>query len=179
VPQLLIDVLGLDERWAREDSWQLVTAVVTVGGFYLAWRQLSRTATAQEQSNLLLTKVQRRLVINDLLLLLPRIQEVEDDVHHKFAGNDRPRLASSLVGYAQLCTEVAVAVSQSDPDEEQDFVEMLENVSLLAKRAKGELLTDPGRDQVVIMKRILKLMPTVSTRSHTLIARLKRESGDE
>jgi hypothetical protein len=125
----------------------------------------------------MLSKVQKRLLANDLLVLLPSVHAIETEIQGHYKAQDREALSTALVQYARTCADIAVAVESTNVEDAEAFVEDLQAVSLMASRAKGEIASDATRGLDDVMKRTLTKLPVVANGAHKLTARLKRESG--
>lgn len=170
-------IAGTTEAWSRDDTWQLLGVVLTAAGFLAAWIQLRRTATAQEESNELLGKVQGRILSNELLLVIPALHTLEDDIHRQVAAGERELLVRSLVAYSKSASETSAALEEHG-GEYLDFRQTLDAAALMASRIKAELASDPSKDVAVTVQRFMKKLPEISTQAHKVVGKIKRDSGE-
>ncbi|MQA35663.1 hypothetical protein [Modestobacter roseus] len=171
--------LGTDAPWGRADWLSFGQLVFTVLGFGLAFFQLRRGAEAAEGSQQLLKNLGLRLLGNDLLVLLPQLQRVEDDIYYAVKSGDPDLVEKHLVIYARSASHVAELLRKHEGDENRALVDLLDQTIKAATRAKGELAEGASRDLREVVKLTTGRMTKASVEVSAAVARLQRKVGDE
>ncbi len=156
--------------WTPSDHfgmWQLVVAIL---GFGLAGWQLVRTANATERSTDLL---ERRLLSNDLLVMLPELHRLEDDITIAIKSGDRELVASALLAYYRRASMIMGYLKSDDLLKSEKLVRLMRAATSAASSAKGDLLD--GTDEITDVVRIAReKIARVGPEAAELTARLQK-----
>ena len=172
----LIEVFG---PWSRADWLSLGQLLFTAGGFWLAIRQLKRTATAAELTTERIAGLQRRLLGNDLLIALPEVQKLGDLIDSAIKAGDQERTESALRDYARAAHASSAMISTRPEQDEQELIKRLDAASKGALKAQEELVKAGGGDFAVIARKAIGKISTASVEIGAAIARLQRKDGGD
>lgn len=115
--------------------------VATVAGFTLAILQLRRTAAATEATTKAVTRTEKRMALNHLLVLLPQFRLLEADLDNAAEDNDRRLAIRALVAYSYIASEVAAMLRDQD-GVDAALPDKLADTALTAAKAKAALVSD-------------------------------------
>jgi hypothetical protein len=146
--------------------WQLFVGVLGLG--FAGW-QLWRTRVATEKSAQLL---QRRLISNDLLLLLPEIHRLEDDVEDAIRTEDPNTVSSALVIYSRRVSAVVGHLKSDDNLKDEKLTKLLGQAAKAATQAKGDLFREESPDMAKLTASVVAKMTAASIEIGELVARL-------
>jgi hypothetical protein len=142
---------------------------VSVVGFSLTIWQLVRTANATRATAATIDKATRRMGVNHLLVLLPQLRMVENDLDAAIADNDPKLAARSLVSFSYTANQVASLLEGQD-DFDLKFVELLRGSAHAASSAKSVLVTGTSRPVRTVVKSAVEDITAVSGRAAGLLA---------
>ncbi len=161
--------------WTRGDWLSLGQLVFTVLGFWLAIQQLKRTATEAETTNKKLEGLRARMASNDLLVALPALQKIEDDLDKALKSKDESAVVSGLTAYARSATEVVATIGARPDIAEDELVKSLAQVAKAATKTRGQLSKGVPPDLTALVLPVMTKMFAVSPEISAVIARLQRE----
>ena len=115
--------------------------VVSVFGFGIAIWQLNRTANATEATAAQIGLTLHRMNVNHLLVLLPQLRMIENDLDEASIADDRRLAKRTLVSYAQTASQVASLLEVAESESDADFVKRLRSSARLASLAKAALVS--------------------------------------
>jgi len=120
----------------------LIGVAITTIGFSLTILQLRRTAKASEMSARAIERTEKRLALNQLLILLPQFQVFENDLDHAIDVDDRRWAIRTLVACKNIANEVA-AMLEDDETVDHTVVNTLRSLARHASDAKSQLISQP------------------------------------
>ncbi|NHT17771.1 hypothetical protein [Cellulomonas sp. IC4_254] len=170
--------LGTESAWERADWLSFAQLVFTALGFGLAWIQLRRSANAAEESKRLLEQMQSRAIANDLLLMLPNLHKLEDELDAAVKSGDADAAERALVSYSRLASEVAEMLRGKMQPDDVALADLLVQSVAAARRAKTELTQGPKRPLVEIVKISRVKIGKASVSVSAAVARIQREIND-
>jgi hypothetical protein len=159
--------------WTPSDLFGLLQLIVAVLGLAFAGYQLWRTARATEASSALLA---RRLLTNDLLILLPEVQRLEDAVDRAARSGDRDQTSDALRAYVQRVPTVLGHLKSDRTLRDEKVVRLLSQAVSAAGSAKGDLYERSGDPIETIVKAARKKMMTATIEIGEVTARLQKGS---
>jgi hypothetical protein len=122
-------------------NWlSIIGLFITVVGFALTIWQLVRTANASEESVKAIKRTEQRMALNHLLVLLPQLQNIENDLDHAIEVNDRNWAIRTLVTCKNVASEVAALLEDQDSVDQQ-VVAALVSTSKIAATAKSDIIS--------------------------------------
>lgn len=103
--------------WSPSDHfgmWQLIVAVsgLSFGGWQL-WLTRDAAQKTREAVDASTAAVSRRLMANDLLLLLPQLHRVEDEVESAATSGKRAKTSRSLMAYRRQANTISAQIRQA------------------------------------------------------------------
>lgn len=125
--------------WTRADALSLAQVVFTVLGFWVAISQLRRTATAAELTNKRLSRYNARLSGNDLLVGLPELQKIEDELDAALKKPDEDEVERCLVRYTRRSAQIIAILEGEDDAEDASLLESLRVASKASAKAKADI----------------------------------------
>lgn len=157
--------------WTPSDyfgMWQLIAAVLGLG--FAGW-QLFRTANATERSTDLL---ERRLLSNDLLIMLPELHRMEDQFDAAVKSSDPDVVSNALISYSRHAHRI-IGNLKSDPTlRDEKLVKALTSSAKASTAAKGELQSGTTEPIAEVVKIVREKMSAASSEVGELTARLQR-----
>jgi len=167
-------VVGLEEVyvWTPSDWFGLSQLVVGVAGLAFAGYQLRRTAVATEASQQLLA---RRLLTNDLLVLLPEVRDLEDSVERAVRSGNRDQTSDALRAYVQRIPTVIGHLKADVELKDENLVKLLGQAVSAAGNAKGNLYESPADSVDSIVKAARKKMMAATIELGELMARIQKQ----
>lgn len=157
--------------WTPSDHFGLWQLIVAGLGFGIAIWQLIRTANATSRSRDLL---ERRLLSNDLLILLPELHRLEDDLDAASKTENKDVIGNALVAYARRASGV-VGHLKTDPTlKDEKVVKLLTASTRASTSAKGELLGVGERTIQDTIRSARDKIATANAEVSELIARLQK-----
>jgi hypothetical protein len=166
--------LGTDAPWGRADWLSFGQLVFTVLGFAAAIYQLRRGTKVAEESKALLQGLRLRLLGNDLLVLLPQLQRVEDDLDFSIKSGDSLSAEKHLVVYARSASHIAELFRSQTGSDDEKLVDLLDQSIRAASRAKAELAEGTARELRDVVRLAIGKMGKASIEVSAAIARLQR-----
>ncbi|WP_368499623.1 hypothetical protein [Herbiconiux sp. A18JL235] len=158
--------------WSTGDWLSLGQLVGTVVGLGLAAIPLWKTASAVRATRDLLSK---RLLTNDLLILLPQLHALEDDLFERAKGNDADQLEKALVLYARHAGTIQGHLSTNETVKDEKLVALIRASRSAARAAKVEIAGGTSRPLFEIAKVTLDKVSKATDEATELIARLQNE----
>lgn len=150
------------------DVLSICGLVVGVIGFGFTIHQLRRTATATEASNELLVNVGARMKANHLLVLLPQLHLLSDELDEAVLTDDKKAVTRALVSYSRAASQIASMLDTSS--ESPELVDMLRESAKAAGTAKGVIVGGTNKSLAVVVKSVTEAMSTVSNNASELIS---------
>jgi len=139
----------------------------TCVGFGIAIWQLVRTAS-------LLEKVRSRLIENDLLVALPELHKLEDELDDSVKGGDPSVVERMLVKYSRSSSRISALLQIESTAAEEPLVLLLAQAGNSAQKAKAELAQGSDRELAEVVKLAMGKVAKVSAEASGLIARLEK-----
>ncbi|UOQ88712.1 hypothetical protein MUN74_15795 [Agromyces endophyticus] len=170
----MINAAANEDLWHAAEwlsFWQLVVTVIGLG---LAVAQLWRTADATVASKDLLA---RRLLSNDLLVMLPEIHTLEDELLQSVKSNDPDLVVNALLHLSRRAGSILGHLAANDGTKDEKIIKQLRAAMKAAQAAKSELAGSPtGRPIQEVVSLTVSKLSTVSTEASELVARLQKEA---
>lgn len=160
--------------WAAAEwlsFWQLV---VTIVGLALAGVQLTRTANATVESKNLLA---RRLLSNDLLVMLPELHVLEDELGAAVKSSDHDQVERALISLTRRSGTIIGHLSANDSTKDEKLVKQIRQTMNAARTAKSEVAGGATRPLPDVVKLTSEKLATVCGEASELIARLQKETA--
>jgi hypothetical protein len=161
----------LGYEWALADHFGMWQLIVGIAGFGLAIWQLWRTANATEAAS---SALSRRLLHNDLLVLMPELHRLEDDFDNALRSANRDLVANALVAYSRRVSAVVGHLKSDDALREENAVRLLTVAAKSASSAKGELYSRPSEDIQAVVAPAQRKMAAANSEVAELTARLQQ-----
>ncbi|HEY4213947.1 MAG TPA: hypothetical protein VGM84_20910 [Steroidobacteraceae bacterium] len=163
--------------WSLANSLSGLQVILTAAGFLVAWLALRRTARAVESSAELLEGLQERLTTNDLLVLLPDLHGLEEDLDNACsATGSGPEAERVLRLYARKAGEI-LGIMDSQGDLNDDPMALaLRQASRAVVKAKGELSQGTTRSLAEVTAPARQKVAKVSQEASSLRSRLQRKA---
>lgn len=170
----------VEDPWSWNLSNVLAAAqvILVLLGFGVSISQLIRTANATVASKALLEKVRSRLVGNDLLVALPELQKLEDDLFEHLKAPDPVGMERTFRIYARATGRVVSLLKMDATTEADPLVALLASAASAVQTAKGELAEGTTRDLSDVVRVAMKRIGAVSMAASGLIVKLERRVGD-
>lgn len=162
--------------WSRADWLSLAQLVFTVAGFGAAICQLRRTTTAAEETTSAVNLLHVRFLVNDLLLALPRLHKLEDDIDSAIKVNDASRLEQELVQYARTSSEIAAMLESRSEANDEELIKLLGQAGRASTKAKALLVSGSTAPVVTTVQPALTKIAAVSAAASALIVKLQRKA---
>ena len=119
----------------------MVGLVVSVFGFLITIWQLIRTANAAKASTRALEEATQRLSKNHLLVVLPQVRLLENDLDAALADDDKKLAIRTLVSYSHAANQLASLLAGHDDPEVSDLIVKLKESAVTASAAKATLVS--------------------------------------
>ncbi|WP_056218951.1 hypothetical protein [Microbacterium sp. Root61] len=161
-------------NWTPSDHfgmWQLIVAIL---GFGLAFWQLVRTANATVASN---KALQRRLLHNDLLVMLPEVHALEDAVDRAARVGERDDVSMALVSYSRRVTSMVGALKSDAALKDHKVTKALAAAAKAAGELKATLYDVEKPDVRALVRPVQVKIQTASRETGEVLAALQR-SGE-
>ena len=171
-------ILG-PEPWERSDWLSLGQLLFTFVGFLLAIIQLRRTAVATEATAKRVSELQVRLLTNDLLVALPTMHKLEDDLDDAVKADNHAAVERGLVAYARTASTVAALLEVRGGTAEVALVKLLNQAGRAATKAKSEIAEGTPRGLRDVVRVAMSKMSAVSTETSAMMARLQRKVDED
>ena len=161
--------------WPRADLLSLGQLVFTVLGFAVAIGQLRRTALATEEMNRELRSLQTRYASNDLLVALPGLQTLEDELESALKSGRQDSVERTLAAYVRSATEIVAVIESRDDLVDDKLLKSLPPLVKAATRLRAELSKGVAPDLPAVVTPVLQKMYGVSPEISSVVARLQRK----
>ena len=168
--------LGLED-WPRADVLSLIQTIFTVVGFGVAIWQLARTASAAESTRDRIASFQARVLGNDLLVLLPELHKIEDDIDTALKKPDLDEVERCLTRYARKSAEAVALLLSDEAPEETVLVKTLKAASKAASKSRSDV-TKGGTTVESAARAAMVKMNAASTEVSAAITRRQRVVTD-
>lgn len=150
--------------------------IVSVLGFAGTIWQLQRTVNASKATAAAITRTEKRMAMNHLLVLLPQIRMIEADLDTAVDQGDRRLTIRALVMFTHLASEVAgVLKYQSDADAE--LVTLLEEASRKSSEAKVDLIGNANKLPKSATRQVRSDLAELTRHLTGLASRITIEAG--
>lgn len=123
------------------DALSLAGLLVSVLGFTLAIIQLRRTAKATEETAAKIRQTLDRMNVNHLLVLLPQLRLIENDLDQAAEDDDRRLAQRTLISFSHTASQVASLLEGSDSGTDPALVQRLKSSARLASSTKASLVS--------------------------------------
>ena len=152
--------------------------VLGVGAFALAYWQLRRTTSALESANAAVGRTERQLAFQQLLMHLPQLQAIEQDLDRAVAVGERGAAATLLIRWRQLAAETRGLLGRSSV--EAHAMDAALTASILASATATAALVNPRRPTVRSSTEDARAAVTIAaTLASELIGQLRAYSGGD
>lgn len=125
--------------WTRADALSLSQAIFTILGFAIAIKQLARSATAAEETNAKIARYSARLAGNDLLVGLPELHKIEDEMDAALKKADGDELERCLVRYSRRSSQLLVVLASEDDADDAELIKFVAAASKASSKAKTDI----------------------------------------
>ncbi|MFD4958439.1 hypothetical protein [Microbacterium sp. NPDC058389] len=163
-------------EWTRGDVFGLLQVVVAILGFGLAIWQLVRTANATVASN---RALQRRLLYNDLLVMLPDVHSLEDAVDKAARSKSRDEVSVALVTYSRRVASMVGALKSDPALKDHKVTKALAAAAKAAGDLKSTLYDEAEPDVQAMVRPVQTKIQTASRETGEAIATLQRSADAE
>jgi hypothetical protein len=159
--------------WSTAEWLSLGQLVLTFLGFLLAIIQLWRTANATVASKNLLA---RRLLSNDLLVLIPELHALEDSLDSAAKSGDPDQVERALVAYFRAAGRIQGHLEAFAETKDELMVGLLKQSIRTTRSAKIEIATGPTRSLAEITRLPREKIMKVTAEAAALVGRLQKDS---
>lgn len=154
------------------DWLSVVGLLIGAVGFSFTIAQLRRTATASEAANDLLAAVGQRMQMNHLLVMLPQLHVLADELDAGVLANDSRGVARTLVAYSRTAIQVASLLeNESDLENSDSLAHKLRESSIQASVMKGAIVSGTKTPLAKLLKSIMADISDVSGAAGGLVSR--------
>jgi hypothetical protein len=164
--------------WSRADWLSLGQLIFTVAGFGAAIWQLRRTATAAEETTTAVNSLHVRFLVNDLLLALPRLHKLEDDIDSAIKSNSVNRVEQELVSYSRTASEISALLESRSETNDEELIKLLGQAGRASTKAKALLVSGSTDPVVTVVQPALTKIAAVSAAASALIVKLQRKAQE-
>lgn len=166
--------------WSMANVSSVAQLGVSLAGFTLAVIQLWRTASASVESKKLLQGVRAHLLSNDLIVAIPNIHDLEDEILELSKDEARREQAErALVEYSRKLGELAGFIDALLAVDQKEYLvtvaALVKKTSGAVRRAKGELAQSTSRPYGDILKPALGRMSELSEEVAKMRAIIQKE----
>jgi hypothetical protein len=161
--------------WTRADWLSLGQLVFTFLGFVVAIWQLARAASAAEETRDNVADLKVTLLSNDLLVKLPRLHRLEDDIDNAIKSGNREQILRSIVEYSRASSEVGAMLEGRSETADEPLVKMLKEATSACTKMRNEMTKGSGKDPAELAQAVLLKVSKVSPEVSAVVARLQRK----
>ena len=140
---------AIDPAWGRADTLAVVGIAVTVAGFLLTLVQLKRTRSAALAAERASTTTQTRLASNHLLLLIPQLDRIDNDLAAAVEADHAQLVAHHLSAWRWQANVFRTLLARADLADEQTLT-MVQTSIVACSNAKLKLGTGVGLEKSTI-----------------------------
>ncbi|MCU0115152.1 hypothetical protein [Curtobacterium poinsettiae] len=151
----------LYDSGAAPGWFDVVSFILTVAGFIIAYVQLRRTRRAAAAATSALQAAQRSLSHRAVLAAIPQYQSVLADLSHTLPANDSATTQRVLVRFGLMARETTGVVTGMDGDFDA-LIRLLTKTSRAATRVKSQLATTVDPDVTQIVKNLSRDIETLT-----------------
>ena len=173
-----VDAVNVAADWSPNDHFGLWQLVVAILGLAFAGWQLWRTRVASEASQRAVEASQqllaRRLLVNDLLVLLPEVHRLEEAFEKASRTGDRELTADALRAYVQRIPTIVGHLKADPAFQDEPTVRLLTQAVAAAGGAKGDLFTRTTDSMDAILKTTRRRMTAATIEISEMTARLQK-----
>lgn len=144
--------------------------LIAVVGFSFTVQQLRRTATATETANGLLESVAERMQMNHLLVMLPQLHVLADELDAGVIADDARGVARTLVAYSRTAIQVASLLGSDDTQSEILVVQLRES-SAQARLMKGQIVSGTKTPLAKLLKDVMAEISETASAASGLVSR--------
>lgn len=156
----------------------IVSLGITVIGFAIAIWQLVRSANAAVATRLAIEATARRMSLNHLLVLLPQLRIIENDLDAAMTDDDRRLAIRTLVNFTYTANQVASLLESEAENVDQSIVTMLRESATEAGQAKSALVTTERGTVRSIAKAAAGRIQAASGHAAGLVAQFQVKVGN-
>jgi len=167
-------LVQLGYTWERADYWALVQSLLAICGIAAALIPLWKTTNLVKDNNDLL---KRRLLGNDLLILLPDLGNIERELSQALKEDSRDSAERLLASFGSLAGRIAGQIKNESLAEASDFETRLNEARKAARSAKVEIITNTNRNLKDILPASLKKISSATHEAGELIGILQKETN--
>jgi hypothetical protein len=167
--------------WAKDvfdGHWLTIVAnwasVLGIAGLIAAFLQVLRTKKAVVAAQEAIERTENHLALNQVLVLLPQIQKLEDDLDAAVNGGSREAVLRHLGQWRMLAMEAYGLIHQQDYADDA-HAEQLRQSAISAAAAKSQLV-GTQKDLVAATRSVRREIATASEYAGTLSGSLKTYS---
>lgn len=152
-------------------DWLSVVGLAVSGvGFFFTVRQLRRTATATEISNTLLKGVGERMHLNHLLVMLPQLHVISDELDAGILASDDRGVARTLVAYSRISAQIAVLLEQDSASDNVLLIARLRESASKASSVKSSIVTGSKDPLAKLVRPMMAEIAEVSNLAGALVS---------
>lgn len=148
----LSDALGI---------WGLVVSVI---GFGLTVWQLVRTANAAIATKAAIIQVNRRMLMNHLLVLLPQIRTLEADLDAAIAADDHLAAIRALNSFSHTASQIASLLDADKDPNDAALISDLRSSASTASANKSLLVSGVKRPLTTVLRTVSAQIGDISSR---------------
>lgn len=150
------------------DALGLVGLAVTITGFYLAIKQLKKTATAAEATTEAIVAANKRMLLNHLLVLAPQLVTIEVEIDEAIAVDNRQAAVRALVAFSHAAVQIsALLESEADPNH-LALISDLREAAGRSTNAKSQLVSGSKKPLAALLRSVSADVAGVSSRCAAL-----------
>lgn len=165
-------------EWTRGDVFGLAQVLIAIFGFAVAIWQIARTASAAEATAKATAEtadaVGRRLLSNDLLLMLPELHRLEDEVDSAVDSKSPEACSRALLSYQRRGRAIVAQLKTDSAYAEDPLILALEAAASAASSAKGQIQGGSQDALADVVKTFRAKVGKVDIAAADLTARLQR-----
>jgi hypothetical protein len=149
--------------------------VVAGQGIRLTYAQAKEAVTAAEATQKAVARVTKHLASNQLLLLLPQLLQIQEQLDGTTVGNQDVEARALLVRWHHLASE-SIGLLTGMGWEDQDFLDRVKKSVALASKAKRVLLRG-NKTVIEATEQVRAAMEDVCGEISTLAGQFRAEAG--
>ena len=150
------------------DILGIIGLVITILGFYLAIKQLQKTATATEATRDAIVAANKRMLLNHLLVLAPQLVVIEADMDAAVAIGNEDGAIRSLVAFSHAAVQISALLEAQSEDNHSALVAELRSAATNSTAAKSAIVSGSPKPLKLLLKNVLGEVASTSAKCSAL-----------